>query len=538
MNFKKTLLLALPLLGVAVGGLVAFNSKSASVAEAADYSTPNRSLKVDADGNVSANFTVTNEDFDFTQGWLLCLFENKPAYDVDTRKIKNSDGLHPYSNVSGCEHYFFAASSEDSGEIIINWKSTLADQKVAWSETEAEGEDGYQLKDYFAEKDWHIVIGPRHQEGLKRWGGDDPEKYSIGEGLEYIWENCDYYIGQKSALLKGVDGQTYLDLSEYPTWENDNAKFGFYYFNDSDNDWSCDFATFSGFNHIYQAEYSLDFIPTKMIAVRFNSEAQTLNWGDKWNQSANLDFYEFAVAGVSGDDNTWSYEMASVRFSENDKVALDHLKRNTAGNSENFNQGFPLLANQEFDIDFKNVTYSTFEIHSSLTSNFDTTSVSGKVRVVVGGIYALYFNTDTHSLYITTVALAEADEWSIAFLGDGCASTKSKSNWDKFEDDYKHNLSDEAKEILKSEEHVAHDAEVTGYIALAMQRYDFLVSSFEGYNDYIGRCDSQHFSPYQSGALVISNGEDNTSMLVIIVAAVSLLAFTTLLVIKKRKSIR
>lgn len=537
MNIKKTLLLALPLLGVAVGGLVAFNSKSASVAEAADYSTPNRSLSVDANDNVSANFTVTNEDFDFTEGWLLCLFENKPAYDVDTRKIKNSDQLHPYSNVSGCEHYFFAASSEDSGEIIINWKSTLADQKVAWSETEAEGEDGYQLKDYFAEKDWHIVIGPRHQEGLKRWGGDDPEKYSIGEGLEYIWENCDYYIGQKSALLNGVDGQTYLDLSEYTNWENDNAKFGFYYFNDSNKGWSCDFATSSGFNHIYQAEYSLDFIPTKMIAVRFNSEAQTLNWNDKWNQSANLDFYEFAVAGVSGDDNTWSYAMASVKFSDTNKVALDHLKRNTTGNSENFNQGFPLSAGQEFDIDFKNVAYSTFEIQSSLTSNFDITSVSGKVKVLVGGIYALYFNTDTHSLYITTVALAEADEWSIAFLGDGCASTKSKSNWDKFEEDFD-DLSDEAKEILKSEEHVAHDAEVTGFIALAMQRYDFLVSNFAGYNDYIGRCDSQHFSPYQSSALVASNGEDNTLMIVIVVTAVSLLAFTTLLVIKKRKSVR
>ena len=543
MNIKKKLLLALPLLGVAVGGLTALGSRNASVVEAADYSTPNRSLEVDGNGNVSANFTVTNEDFDLTLGWLLCLFENKPAYDVDTRKLNNSDELHPYSNVSGCAHYFFAASEYDSGEIIINWESTLADQKVAWSETKAEGEVGYQLKDYFAEKDWHIVIGPRHQEGLKQWGGYDPEKYAIGEGLNYIWENCDYYIGQKSALLKGVDGQTYLDLSKYTTWENDNAKFGFYYFNDSVSAWSSDFATSSGFNHIYQAEYSLDFIPTKMIAVRFNDKADTLRWNSYdeenyvWNQSANLDFYEFAVAGVSGDDNTWSYAMASVRFSENDKVALDHLKRTDSNNSENFSQGFPLLANQEFDVDFKNVTYSTFKIHSSLTSNFDITSVSGKVKVLVGGIYALYFNTDTHSLYITTVALAEADEWSIAFLGDGCASTKSKSNWDKFEDDFD-DLSDEAKEILESEEHVAHDAEVTGYIALAMQRYDFLVEYFEGFTDYIGRCDSQNFSQYQSGALVISNGEDNTPMLVIVVAAVSLLAFTTLLVIKKRKSIR
>ncbi len=534
MNIKKTLLLALPLLGVAVGGLVAFNSKSASVVEAADYSTPNRSLSVDENGNVSANFTVTNEDFDLTLGWLLCLFENKPAYDVDTRKLNNSDELHPYSNVSGCAHYFFAASSEDSGEIIINWEGTLADQKVVWSETKAEGEEGYQLKDYFAEKDWHIVIGPRHQEGIKEWGGVDPEKYANGEGLDYIWENCDYYVGQKSALLNGIDGQTYLDLSEYPTWENDNAKFGFYYFNDSNNDWSCDFATSSGFNHIYQAEYSLDFIPTKMIAVRFNSEAQTLNWGDKWNQSADLDFYEFAVAGVSGDDNTWSYAMASVKFFDTNKVALDHLKRNTAGNSENFNLGFPLRVGQEFDIDFKNVTYSNFEIQSSLTSNFDTTSVSGKVKVLVGGIYALYFNTDTHSLYITTVALAEADEWAQTFLGENCSQTKS--NWSSLDYSYD-KLSDEVKTIFQDEEHVAHDAEVTGHVALAVQRYDFLVENFKGYNDFMNRSSYQSIQPYESIGFM---DVENSSMIVIVIcaASISALAFTTLLVIKKRKSIR
>ena len=237
MNIKKTLLLALPILGVAVGGLVAFNSKSASVVEAADYSTPNRSLEVDDDGNVSADFTVTNEDFDLTLGWLLCLFENKPAYDVDTRKLNNSNELHPYSNVSGCAHYFFAASEYDSGEIIINWEGTLHDQKEGWSQTEPESvEVGHRLKDYFAEKDWHIVIGPRHQEGLKQWGGSDPEKYAIGEGLDYIWENCDYYIGQKSALLNGVDGQTYLDLSEFTSWENDGDKFAFYYWDEGDNE--------------------------------------------------------------------------------------------------------------------------------------------------------------------------------------------------------------------------------------------------------------------------------------------------------------
>ena len=527
MNIKKTLLLALPLLGVAVSGLVAFGSKKASVVtEAADYSTPNRSLEVDANGNVSVNFTVTNEDFDLNHGWLLCLFRNKPAYDTSTRKLVGSADLHPYS-LEACEHYFFAASSEDSGEIIINWESTLADQKEAWSKTKAEGVKGHQLKDYFAAEDWHIVIGPRHLEG---WSGT-----KIGEGLDNIWENCDYYVGQKSALLNGVDGQTYLDLSEFTSWENEGDKFAFYYWDEGDNKGWSEFATSTSFDNIYVAQYSLGFVPAGMKAVRISSNAAVPSWEVKHNEGKDELFEEHGVIGITDwDGSSWSYAMASVKFSATHKVALDHLKRNSAGNSENFNLGFPLLANQEFDIDFKSVTYSNFEIHSSLTSNFDTTSVSGKVKVLVGGIYALYFNTDTHSLYITTVALAEADEWAQTFLGENCSQTKS--NWSSLDYSYD-KLSDEVKTIFQDEEHVAHDAEVTGYVALAVQRYDFLVENFKGYNDFMNRSSYQSIQPYESIGFM---DVENSSMIVIVicVASISALAFTTLLVIKKRKSIR
>lgn len=533
MNFKKTLLLALPLLGVAVGSLVAFNSKSVSVAEAADYSTSAKDFKLNtSEGNsVSATFTVSNSNLEM-KGWLLCLFTDEPAYDLDTRKLIGSDGLHPFGRTE-CAHYFYAACTQREGKMSITWAANAADQKIEslWNEDSSTSETENLAKYMTDGNDYHIVIGPRHRETSWAKGED------IGGGKDFIWENCDYYVGRKNSLLNGVDGQTYLDLTEFSDWKTDNDKFAFYYWGGDYNGWS-EFATPTAFDNIYVAQYSLDFVPTGMKAVRISSSAESPSWDVKHNEGKNEDFAEYGVIGITGwDGSSWSYKMAGIKFGEDNIVTLDHLKRNTAGNSENFNQGFPLSADQEFDIDFNNVTYSTFEIHSSLTSNFDTTSVSGKVRVIVGGIYALYFNTDTHSLYITTVALAEADEWSIAFLGDGCASTKSKTNWDKFEDDFD-DLSDEAKEILESEEHVAHDAEVTGYIALAMQRYDFLVSNFAGFDDYIGRCDSQHFSPYQSGALVISNGENNALLIIIAVTAVSLISFTTLLVFKKRKSIR
>lgn len=545
MNIKKSLLLALPLLGVAVGGLVAFNSKSASVAEAADYSSSAKDFKLNtSDNSVSATFTVSDSSLEM-KGWLLCLLADKPEYDLDTRKLNNSNNLHPFG-YNNCAHYFYAACTQREGKMSITWAANAADQKYGnlWSEDGSTDETENLAKYMTDANDYHIVIGPRHRE--TSWAtGDD-----IGDGKDHIWENCDYYVGRKSSLLHGVDGQTYLDLSKYTNWEDADAKFGFYYFDDTVNPkkeaWSEGFATISEHAHIYQAQYSLDFVPKKMIAVRFNNTADTLRWnaydGENyvWGQSSDEVFYKYGVSGVSYENDAvqyWSYEMAGIKFGEDNIVTLDHLKRNTAGHSENFNQFVSLNEGDEFVVSFDSTTYNTYSTYDTLTSNFKLNGNS-KIEVVEGGNYALYFDTDSHSLYITTELMAKLDEWCQLFLGADCAATKS--NWNSSKGEYEVSIYgyEGATEYLRSVPHVAHDAVVEGYIAKAMQRYDFLVEHFEGYTDYIGRCDSQHFSPYQSEALILSNSEDNAWMLVVVVAAVTLTAFITLLVIKKRKSIR
>ena len=544
MNIKKTLLLALPLLGVAVGGLVAFNSKSASVAEAADYSTSAKDFKLNtSDNSVSATFTVSDSNLEM-KGWLLCLLTDKPAYDLDTRKLAGSDGFHPFVRTE-CAHYFYAACTQREGKMSITWAANAADQKVEslWNEDSKTSETENLAKYMTDGNDYHIVIGPRHRETSWAKGKD------IGGGKDFIWENCDYYVGRKNSFLNGVDGQTYLDLSQLTGWEGADAKFGFYYFDDTvtpkKEEWSEGFATASSEAHIYRAQYSLDFVPKKMIAVRFNKDADELRWNVSegedyvWNQGDDDIFYEYGVVDIKswgGDDKSDSYEMAGIKFGEDNIVTLDHLKRNTAGHSENFNQFVSLAEGDKFVVSFGSTTYTTYSTYDTLTSNFKLEN--SKIEVVKGGNYALYFDKYSHSLYITTELMAKLDEWCQHFLGADCTATKE--NWSSSKGEYEDSISDYegAEEYLLSVPHVAHNVEVEGYIALAMQRYDFLVEYFEGFTDYIGRAAEQNFTTYQSGALVISNGEDNTSMLVIVVAAVSLLAFTTLLVIKKRKSIK
>ena len=536
MNIKKTLLLALPILGVAVGGLVAFNSKSASVAEAADYSTSAKDFKLGTDKkSVSATFTVSNSDLEM-KGWLLCLLINKPAYDLDSRKLVGSDNYHPYLE-DNCAHYFFSESIQKDGKISITWAANSADQKgELWGETTSDSEN---LAKYMTDaNDYHIVVGPRHYEGTWRTSDD------IGAGKDHIWENCDYYVGKKSSLLQGVDGQTYLDLSQFPNWKDADDKFAFYYWNGKNNGWS-EFATLvDSTKSIYVAQYSLDFVPTGMKAVRIASSAETPSFDVRHNEGKDEVFEEYGVIGITDWNVSWSNGLAGIKFSEDNVednvVVLDHYQRNIFSNSENFNKFVSLSEGDEFVIDFDSNTYNTFSTYEALANNYFEINEDDKIEVLKGGIYSLYFDTTSHSLYITSYLMDELDKWCKGFLGENRTCEETISNWSDARSEYDKHLSkvDGATEYLRSVEHVSHDAKIEGYIALAMQRYDFLVSSFEGYTDYLGRCDSQHFSPYQSGALVISNGEDDTSMMVIVVAAVSLLAFTTLLVIKKRKSIR
>ena len=55
-------------------------------------------FSLDSENNVSATFTITEKLGTGTmQGWLLCLFREKPSVNASTGKLKNSGDIHPYS---------------------------------------------------------------------------------------------------------------------------------------------------------------------------------------------------------------------------------------------------------------------------------------------------------------------------------------------------------------------------------------------------------------------------------------------------------
>ena len=155
------------------------------VQENADYNFDAKNgFTVAGDNSLTATFRVSSNTLNM-RGWLLCLMDSKPNCGSDS-KLTDSGSAHPYS-YDNCKYYFFAENTSQTGNISVTWSGTAEDEK----------ESGKTLAEVIAEKDWYIVIGPRHYNTA--WGDS-----GIGAGTDGIWENCDYYVGQASAVIPGA----------------------------------------------------------------------------------------------------------------------------------------------------------------------------------------------------------------------------------------------------------------------------------------------------------------------------------------------
>lgn len=529
---RKASLLIFSSAALMLGAFAVFaNAKHSGVVktEAANYTRADKSFTLN-EGAVSATFTVDGSDLNM-EGWLLCLLNNKPVYDSNN-KLDGANELHPYL-YENCAHYFFAESNDDDGIVSVTWAANSADQKQAWSATETDGAEGKTLADYIAVKDWYIVIGPRHS---ANYGGSHPES-DVGAGYNDHWENCDYYVGQKSSALIGAPiGETYLDLSEFTDWKDADAKFAFYYWDDNaHNGWS-EFATDDDNDNIYTASYELDFVPTKMKVARLNKECPEPSWTYKYNESNEFDFYEYGVIGITGYDISKSWADALATLNGLGKtVVLDNYKRNGSGHSEHFNASVVLNENDEFVVGYYGTTFNTYSTNKKLNDSFELNE--GKIRVKESGTYSLYFDTkeDVRSLYITTATLAEVDAWATTFLGANCTATKS--GWESSSSEFDL-LSDDAQNILLKEKHYTHDEAVSSLLERAVQRYDYVIELYgtTSYEDFIGRVNKHNLVPGSlNGSSTIVNQANNMGLLIAIIAATSSsFAFAVIMMIRSK----
>jgi len=545
MKIKKLMLLALPLIALSVG-IVALNtpmSSNSSAVSAADYTPSNRKLTFNNDGSVSATFSVNDNVLD-SRGWLLCLFTSKPSFDPVTHKTERSDELHP-SSAAACAHYFFASSTTKEGNISVTWAANFADQKENWSEAESIGEAGHTLKDYLNEegKDWYIVAGIRHWHD-STWGkaGDNP-----GEGTNGWWENADYYVGKESVIRGNLPyGEIYLDLYEFQYWEDLNAKFAVYFFDDKGNHAFSDFSScVSATGHLHIVSYELNFNPTSMIGFRYDPATETPSTDVKWNQTQNLTFYRYGVIGITGSNWGWSDGLATVtisRGSEEIEVVLDNYKRNADHKSEHYNDYIDLQENDEFVINYNSVSYHNWDCLELFDDNFSYDAPTSKIKVNVGGTYSFYFKAYDegdvhHDVFISKPEVAFADDWALSFLTGNCETTKS--NWSNYANEY-NGLPHSAKTFLLNVEHQPDpNFKYDNYFAQAIQRYDYIIYLYgtSRYNDYIGRVNAEKFTPRTSSPLISAFSNDNSTpiTLVVIISVASLTAIGGYFFLRKRK---
>lgn len=569
MKIKKLMLLALPVMALSVG-IVALNtpkvSEDYSTVEAADYTPSNRKLTFNDGGSVSANFSVNDNTLD-TRGWLLCLFTTRPSFDPVTHKTENSSNLHPYSTAA-CAHYFFAANTAREGNVSVTWAANFADQKEGWTKTEkTTTEEGKSLKDYLADttKDWYIVVGIRHFNDDWAKYSDEPGEGTDGKGTRGWWENADYYVGRESNIRGDYPyGEIYLDLTGFTSWEDADAQFGVYFFGANDNAFS-DFAvSVPNQEHIWIASYELDFVPTNMIGVRFDSACTTPNWDQKWNQTQNLTFYRYGVIGVTGHtedpkiDNGWSDFLATVTVDRNaggtDEIILDNYKRNDQNQSEHYNDYIDLVAGDEFVIKYhasdKSVSKDFYSMDCldvlKVEGNeyFEIDETKQKIKVLKSGTYSFYFKADVNNgqVFISKPEIAFADVWAKSFLegtGKDTSCEKTKTNWNNHKNEY-NELPHGAKTFLLNVAHAGPEAEFENYYELAIQRYDYIIYLYGTgtYNDYIGRVNAGKVTPRSTyNPIIGAFSSDNSTpiALVVIISVVSLTAVGGYIFLKRRK---
>ena len=276
----------------------------------------------------------------------------------------------------------------------------------------------------------------------------------------------------------GIRGENhiYLDLSDFQSWEEENAKFGIYFAcPNSTNEarWGLECSTdgyYASFcwkvngqdnDHLYECIIpnfyagSVANIWNMVIAVRFPKEAVTPSWENIiWNKTQNLTF------------NSTNHTANMIHVDGWDHAELDNV---------------------------------------NIISKDDRLEYYGR-----------YFtNTVTCS-------------------GDGNSDATTKAMWDAVKFEYEHHICKK----LQGEIWLYDTEGKTTLIADAVRRYDYIVA-YKGYNheDYINRhpSDSGSGELYNYGL----NSDDNSVTQIILgsIIVLSLMSFTAVTVIKKKKRI-
>lgn len=356
----------------------------------------------------------------------------------------------------------------------------------------------------------------------------------------------------------GESGKILLQLNT-SEWQSSGSQIGLYMFNNSvsKSAWG-DLVTPSGSSRYVEYSYNLDFTPAQCIAFRFDPGVEVMgDWcweNDRgnsaiWSTTGNTDFKDVVWLGNYYPDSKWTesgaYNLdAVVKGGASDswtEATVDTRLTNVKVNADDKIEVYgsvTLPADTYFKVVKEGEWLGNWDAEPAIKSNFSGDG-SSNIHNTAAGTYSFYFAYDAKTLWIADPIQAEADDWAHDFLSVNCVATKAQ--WSTMGARY-NAMSSEAKAKFVAEAHVTHDAVVTGFIAQAVQRYDYVIQRYGTgtYADFMGRIDAGKISAGSLAYLDVNYNNNNPTNLIVIVSIVSLISASTLvglIVIKKRKSI-
>lgn len=328
-------------------------------------------------------------------------------------------------------------------------------------------------------------------------------------------------------------------------WSTSESKFAVYFFDETTystkvEGWSTMLSNVTSGKTLITIDYSLPFEPVYAILVSFNSTATTPDWSKKVNQTSDTLFSSLSgynsVIYDSEYSTYWikSNNLAKVMSGKSGQswsqvASLSSVKLNGSNHAEYYSTSVALTTGNSFKVVHGNDDYyGYYSCHKSLESCFSGGSGSD-IYVVTGGTYAFYFDSCTKSVYITTLALAEADEWAEDFLGTSASSdncTYTKANWSTNAGTYA-SLDPATKALFVAEKHVDPEASTSTYLAKAVQRYDHVLKVYgvydkdtnpDGYVDFMGRVSGGSLTLLHSP--IVNEINNQTPVIIIIIASI------------------
>ncbi len=357
-------------------------------------------------------------------------------------------------------------------------------------------------------------------------------------------------------------GRISVDLTGAGWASNSNGQnISVYFWDDNDhNGWGS--YRLAGENRFVTfIEYNLDFTPTHMKAVRYDSWYSETDWesdrwasqeqhkGRKWNESDNLVFTPNGNIVIADPGYCFvgtAYMYGTTGGALGNTGNLPAVKSNGYNHVEYYGAK-SFVAGEKFGVKLWETDWVTSFTLSNFVKGEDLDDASDDAFFLNGsnqiecrtpGLYSVYYDRNGGSLFITDPAAAAADEFAQDFLektNGYCTGSISEEIQTELKGEYDAlaEIPGAQADFYTAEVKRGKNLSYASYSSNALSRYVNMQEE-KGYGDFLGL--STH-NPAASAYVPVfeNNSNNNLSSVIIIASSIALIAAGSFFVIRRRK---